>query len=164
MGLTLDCRKIVAHHARGTCFGVRTTHADDQISSVPRAPKVRKVRRLEIEGVKKPARCGHFFGDGKMDSKSWFTLPLVVRGVPLDGQTQVGWCGTQLQVLNQQGRISDTALEPCLPPSSWACRRGTCVRSCPVLHTSKKANPPPPCCRDEESDVGEPTGLREPWD
>ena len=39
-------------------------------------------------------------------------LPLVLRGTHLDQQTQVGWYGTPLQLLNQQGRIADGA--------SWA--------------------------------------------
>lgn len=31
--------------------------------------------------------------------------PIVLRGIPMDRRTQVGFYGTPLQVLNQQGRI-----------------------------------------------------------
>lgn len=58
-----------ATHTRSD-FRLRTTHADDQISSVRRAPKVRKVRRQEFWDVKKPARGGLILEGVKMNSQS----------------------------------------------------------------------------------------------
>ena len=44
--------------------------------------------------------------------------PFVLRGIDLDQQTQIGFCGTPLQVLHQQGYMVEEQSLPFVPVSS----------------------------------------------
>ena len=49
-------------------------------------------------------------------------VPVVGRGISLDPQIQVGWYGTPLQLLNQQGRIAEGLSWGLAPSNSLLCR------------------------------------------
>ena len=88
------------------------------------------------------------------------TMPLVFRGSPLEEETQVGWYGTPLQVLSQQGRISEATLQILQNQSFSLCNSGACGLRCPVLRMPQKATRPVPGCQDEGNDVDATTALQ----
>lgn len=82
--------------------------------------------------------------------------PLVVRGLPTDPQTQVGWYGSVSQVLSQQGRGAEAERgHPYLPNLALGLR-GTDDERCPSRRRLSV-----PGCRafdspDEETDADAP--------